>query len=161
MFLHSQESCFSRTQRVPWCNGYLSEIVARQRSRSNSNGINTNKTLNREHVESTVFDVVRDDGLGDRSNSPGETLYADLLVWVHIPLFGNILKLVHTFLHLFMWGATMTWEAGETCWDWLYMKISEYINLLIGSHSECDIKSIDIHKNLPKRFLLLVQIKGL
>ena len=60
-----------------------------------------------------------------------------------------------------MWGAMMAWEIGETCWNWLYMKISESMILFFGSHSDRCIKSIDIHKTQPKRFLLLAQIKGL
>ena len=40
---------FQPDPRVPWYNGYLSELVARQRVRSKSNGFNMNKTLKREH----------------------------------------------------------------------------------------------------------------
>ena len=42
---------------------------------------------------------------------------------------NKINNLPEEFLQLLMRGATMAWEAGEIRWEWLYMKISEQINL--------------------------------
>ena len=55
---------------------------------------------------------------------PGDELKSTPNVWKS-PRSGLKLEGRLSDPQILMWGATMAWEAGETRWEWLIMKISE------------------------------------